>query len=281
MKSCKIFKFDEIYKIQSNVEVHETKEFVRIKEHSHDYYEFFISDKNSLIHCVNGEKYLLNKRNGAFVFPGDRHYLASDDKGNIYIINVSVKKAFFEEYWNIFFPVTQLTKEFIGDIICLSHEKYDMMKSLFLGINATPAKYRDFYEKKIVMFLVEICIESNGQNSQDRVPEWLISVLQYMNDIANYYEGHIFEKIYKISGYSKSQFNRLFKKYMKTTPQQYYGLCKMNAASRLLLETDKDLRYIANILGFESVSHFIRLFKSVNGCTPNKYRIEQNNNGSK
>ena len=110
--------------------------------------------------------------------------------------------------------MTQLTKEFIGDIICLSHEKYDMMKSLFLGINATPAKYRDFYEKKIVMFLVEICIESNGQNSQDRVPEWLISVLQYMNDIANYSEGHIFEKIYKISGYSKSQFNRLFKKYI-------------------------------------------------------------------
>jgi AraC-like DNA-binding protein len=73
---------------------------------------------------------------------------------------------------------------------------------------------------------------------------------------------------------SEYHFLRLFKREIKTSPINYINQKKIERAQLLLVVYKKSIKEIAYSLSFENVSYFTRLFKSVVGKTPSKYREE-------
>lgn len=77
------------------------------------------------------------------------------------------------------------------------------------------------------------------------------------------------------AGMSEFHFNRLFKRATGVPPSQYQIKLRLDAARRLLRETNKSIITIANDVGYSNPSHFAQLFRKEAGLSPTDYRRQQ------
>ena len=75
-----------------------------------------------------------------------------------------------------------------------------------------------------------------------------------------------------MAGMSESRFKHVFAKTFAATPGRYITTIRLNAARRLLEETDDLLSDIATATGFFDQSHMTRAFKAMRDLTPGEYR---------
>lgn len=71
---------------------------------------------------------------------------------------------------------------------------------------------------------------------------------------------------------SSSQCFNLFKYVTGSTPITFFNRLRMRHACRLLTEKDLCIKEVSAQMGFRDQFYFSRLFKSVNGLTPSRYR---------
>lgn len=71
---------------------------------------------------------------------------------------------------------------------------------------------------------------------------------------------------------SVSQFSLLFKKYTGQSFINYLNTLRIQQAKHLLVDGDRKVYEIAELVGFQSLPHFNRVFKQNTGQSPNEYR---------
>lgn len=71
---------------------------------------------------------------------------------------------------------------------------------------------------------------------------------------------------------SPTHLRRLFQKAIGMSPKEWLLERRLQKAAQLLQTTDRTVQQIADICGFESLSHFTRYFKVKFGVTPAQYR---------
>lgn len=81
-----------------------------------------------------------------------------------------------------------------------------------------------------------------------------------------------FPELAKKCGASTGHLSRLFHKSTGLTVPEYIGRIRADRARELLLASSKTITEIAFDSGFQSLSQFQRVFKSVHGCTPRALR---------
>lgn len=101
-----------------------------------------------------------------------------------------------------------------------------------------------------------------------------------MEEVCNYIKMYYHEplsldEVSKIAGMSRSNFTAKFKQTIGKTFVEYRNEIRIKASHGLLRETDKKIITIANEVGFEDISHFIRTFKLLTRVTPSEYRKKQ------
>ena len=67
----------------------------------------------------------------------------------------------------------------------------------------------------------------------------------------------------------------LFSKYSDIGFSDYINQCKIEAAKKMMSESDYKIYEISDILGFESAFYFSRVFKKVTGLSPRDYKNVQ------
>ena len=73
---------------------------------------------------------------------------------------------------------------------------------------------------------------------------------------------------------SRFYFAHYFKKHMGYSFHSYLSETRVNFAKKYLVETNDNITDIAFYCGFNSLQTFNRIFKSITGFTPSKYRRE-------
>jgi AraC family transcriptional regulator len=96
-----------------------------------------------------------------------------------------------------------------------------------------------------------------------RVTDWMADHLS---------EEFSLSRVAEQSGMSVFHFTRLFKRATGVPPSQYQIKLRMDAARRLLRETNRSVIAIGNEVGYSNPSHFARLFRKETGLTPSEYR---------
>lgn len=97
-------------------------------------------------------------------------------------------------------------------------------------------------------------------------------ILDYIdNNINTAYLNDVASKFNMNSNY----LSQYFKKHTGDTFTNYININKIKAAKENLLNTNKTVEQISQELGFNSSSTFIRMFKQIEGLTPNSYREKQ------
>lgn len=73
-------------------------------------------------------------------------------------------------------------------------------------------------------------------------------------------------------GISTRQMERLFGKYLNTSPSRYAMEMRLHRARNLIVQTELSIAEIAMACGFNSTSHFAKVFRSHFGVTPLRQR---------
>ena len=75
---------------------------------------------------------------------------------------------------------------------------------------------------------------------------------------------------------STRQLERLFGRYLNSTPKHYFMQLRLHRARNLLVQTDQSITEIAMACGFKSTSHFTKTFRAHYGRTPLSQRTTLN-----
>ena len=95
----------------------------------------------------------------------------------------------------------------------------------------------------------------------------------FLNYIKEHYADEItLEDLAQSAGVSKSECLRCFKLSMQDTPYHYLLEYRLQAATDLLTNSALSVGEVTQAVGFQSQSHFGKLFKMRLGCSPKDYR---------
>ena len=75
-------------------------------------------------------------------------------------------------------------------------------------------------------------------------------------------------------GISTRQLERLFGRYLNTSPKKYFMELRLERARHLLVQTDASVVEVAMACGFESAGHFSRVYRAAFGVTPMAQRAK-------
>lgn len=75
-----------------------------------------------------------------------------------------------------------------------------------------------------------------------------------------------------LCGVSIRQLERMFNKYLNTSPMQYYMSLRIERAHELLLQTNLSLQEVALATGFSNCANLSKRYRQIHGVTPSKAR---------
>jgi len=91
--------------------------------------------------------------------------------------------------------------------------------------------------------------------------------------ISNYNKDIQLEDICNYACLSETHFYRSFRQTFHCSPHQYIIQLRLSQARHMLKTTNYEVREIVNLIGFDCVSSFIRLFRDKFGVTPGNFRL--------
>ena len=155
-------------------------------------------------------------------------------------------------------------------------EETESVRQIFSSLYKVPDQIKEHYFKlKVIEIFLLLSVISTSNN------EKRISFRKQQVDIVKAVSEYVstqFMKRITIDSLSEqfdiptSTLKRCFKGVFGTTIHQYLKECRINAAKRLLHETDQSVLEIANAVGYENGSKFTSAFKEATGMTPSAFR---------
>jgi len=155
-------------------------------------------------------------------------------------------------------------------------EETESVRQIFSSLYKVPDQIKGHYFKlKVIeIFLLLSIISTTNHEKRSSYRKQQVDIVKAVNE----YISTQFMKRITIDSLSDqfdiptSTLKRCFKGVYGTTIHHYLKECRINAAKRLLQESDQSILEIANAVGYENGSKFTSAFKEATGVTPSDYR---------
>ena len=155
-------------------------------------------------------------------------------------------------------------------------EETESVRQIFSSLYKVPDQIKGHYFKLKVIetFLLLSIISTTNHEKRSSYRKQQVDIVKAVNE----YISTQFMKRITIDSLSDqfdiptSTLKRCFKGVYGTTIHHYLKECRINAAKRLLQESDQSILEIANAVGYENGSKFTSAFKEATGVTPSAYR---------
>ncbi len=210
---------------------------------------------------------------GALVHPSDIHYFSKSSSDflqlNLAITDEQLKKVFdffTPELYDqlaaikepVFYNIEQKVMDEINNNIVLAQV-----------LSENDIEKYNSYMKFIWMDVIKTVYRVNS-NEVKQYPLWLNEFIQKIVIPPNIVSP--VTELHKLTYFSYRHLARLFHSYVGITLSDYMQNAKMQYAAMLLRTTDNGILAISSELGYDSLSHFIHVFKQVYNMTPKEYR---------
>lgn len=231
--------------------------------HSHDFYEMIMVIEGGCEQMINQMVVTQNVNEVIFLRPDEKHKFV-DQINSTKVLSLSITK---EEVQNLARAIDlellpQLDSERICHLSLSESQGNELLKKALDGVtNATID-----LEYKALLFLCLIYYWEDRKKSRKGVSNKLEFAFKEMTKVENIQRG--VPALLELTGYSYSHLSRLMRESLQITPHVYVVELKLSVAYRKVIYTDELLEDISEYVGFESYSHFIKIFKKKYEITP-------------
>lgn len=233
--------------------------------HSHDFYELSAVLEGRCTHEIDGERCEMQSGTVALLRPGDVHVFI-DQSDDLEMIGLSVRREEFERVCEVLGDGT-VARIQTGEIPLLAHSCELMLrKDRVLAIPQAVQCDRECV--MLLLALVKALMDSKERESA--LPPVLRRAMDQMKEREHLRRG--IAAMVELSGYSQSHLFRLVRQHLGVDPSEYVRTLRLEAAYRDLTATRLPPEEIAEGVGYESYSHFHRIFKQAFGITPAELR---------
>ena len=240
--------------------------------HYHNYYEFFLTITDGIVHYVNGETQCLPKHSLVLVRMADVHdYVAS--RGGSFL-NLTFTEAVMHEMCSYFGEGTQkLLSAPMPPVTVLDDSEHARITEMLNLLNTSDISDITSRRVRVKFLLMELmfCLLSNKtEHSTVSLPKWLSELAAYLKRPESF--GLSLGDMSLRTGKSVEHISRSFKKYFGKTASDYMNEQRLVYSANLLLSTDLPIVDICYECGFGNMSYFYRRFKEKFGVTPQAFR---------
>lgn len=241
--------------------------------HSHTYWEFiFISANTTQI--INGYELDLPPNSALIIRPADNHKFINSQ-------NVISQSNFKIADWKLH-ELTNAYDENLYDLLInepkyilftLKNSDVETLKKLTQTMMINPDSR---INTSLMMSAVTIIL--NCYINEIYAPSYIDKnysqcvqlIIEKMSSIDNFKTN--LSLLTKNCGYSYMQLSRIFKKETTKNMKEYFNDLKMHYAANILINSTEKIIDIAHSLGFDTQSHFGKVFLKYYGTSPKEYR---------
>lgn len=241
-------------------------------EHVHRSYEILCLLKGQIETEVQGHRFTLNKGDLLFIANGGVHSYASPFE------SLSLLAAFSPQDAQQFTTILQQS----GRQFCYLPAA-EINGSLDMAVQGVADGIRNNASRVslvayINLILAQVVAGLDKQPvSQSRKNTALDDVLMYISDILP--NSIAADDVASHTGVSRFQISRLFSQYIGTNLSTYCALMHINAARRMLVQTNLPISEIYQRCGYANSRSFDRDFVRFSGQTPREYRVQETPGG--
>ena len=241
--------------------------------HTHGCAEFVYVVNGSQNYCIDEENYEV-MGNQIFIAPAHAEHGSG-----------SVMHGRYEIYWfrldcnaeDGFLQLDSETARYLcsrlrmltGHVVAPKRNLKDLIAQSFLFLSADDCLQRIHGCALLVEFLCELIAGSSGDGTLSKE---IAAAVSYIDRHVR--ENITLEELASVSMLSLSRFKNRFCREVQVTPREYINLRKIDCAKKLLLTTDDSVTEIAYDLSFSSSSYFSAFFHKIVGCSPSKFRLQ-------
>ncbi|MGK2864353.1 MAG: AraC family transcriptional regulator [Chitinophagaceae bacterium] len=243
--------------------------------HKHDFFFILALQKGTGIHEIDFVPYTVLDNSVFFLRPGQAHKLDLKAGCAGYLMEFNSEFYYPKEK-----SATQRLRKASNKNYCtLEKEQYDKLKGILATIfeeyTSREEGYHDVIRASLDIFFIEYVRQSPGPKStvktinpytQDRFEEFLELLDKH---IATQKQVSHYSNLMNLSAY---QLNEITKSSIGKTASELINEQIILEAKRYLLATTNQIKEIADLLGYEDVSYFIRFFRKHTGQSPVVFR---------
>lgn len=248
-------------------------------EDSHNFYEIVYVDKGSIKICSENYTGILLDSQLIIHYPDEHHALECNGivAPNVIIIGFECSCEYLKPFSHAPLLLTPEQKKMLAEVVKegmnVYEPPYDMPNLLDMKKRKEYSFGADQLLKlRLEMFLISL-IRSNQSLSIPQIVEYADGnaeeIHQYI--LEHYKEKISLDNICFLFGINKTSLCQNFKKEYGTTILNYINNLKLEEAKRLLRENHLSVTEISELLGFNSVHYFCRLFKKSLKQSPKEY----------
>jgi AraC-like DNA-binding protein len=127
----------------------------------------------------------------------------------------------------------------------------------------------DLLLKSLLVRIIDAQRADKEEKSDLKLNDHLFKIKKYIQE--HLHENIKVEDLASIANMSESSVYRLFEEHFQLTPGNYLLNVRLNMAKSLLLQPNTTVSEVAYQCGFNSVSYFVKQFKSQHNCTPGDF----------
>jgi len=148
----------------------------------------------------------------------------------------------------------------------------DRLREAYFSTRVMTPKQHDGVIKLLVIFAEQVAALSNQLivERENAEPPAIARAKAFINE--NYTEDLSLEQVAKSANMSSFYFCKMFKKFTGVNFTEYVSRIRIEKARNLLLNPNLRISEIAYEVGFQSLTHFNRVFKRVLGQSPTDFR---------
>lgn len=240
--------------------------------HIHNYYEFFIITKGKTYHEINGAISTLAEKTLYMIRPSDCHQFRKGNNTSCVHMNFCITAERLEKICAALGISLDSLSEGVSRCAELSADEMSFFvnRARMIGLMA---RNRPGKQSAVICGIISEAVSIIYQRAileGMNYPEWFVRLIEKIHSPELLSLSAC--DIYKIGGYSPPVMVGYFKKFTGKTVAGYLRDVKCNYACELLKDTNLTTLEISTRVGYDSLSHFTRVFKDFAGITPSAYR---------
>ncbi len=250
---------------------HVVKESKAIHLHDHDFAEIFWVESGQGYQILEQERILIEAQDLFLIHPFIRHTFQAKPGNTCTFVNLAfpaetmrfIKERYFQEdqaFWN---PAAQSPP-------CYKLTSIQLLR-MTEWIQETTRAPRERYivERFLLNLFYDLHFHPRIQGGNE-MPDWLRHACQKILEPEHFAGGTA--AFVRLAGRCPEHVSRMTHRMLGRTPTDIVNQARLNYASQCLSLTSRKIADICNECGFDSLTHFYKLFREIYGITPHRHR---------